>query len=310
LNNPTYEQEKGTTCIECGGTQIIQDNETGEQVCLTCGIVFSSIHLDTSPEWRAYNNIEQENRPRVGAPITWTIHDKGLSTEIDWHGKDAAGRRLSPETRAQLFRLRKWHIRSKVSDSRNRNLSHALTEISVIQSKLNLPKNVVETSSFIYRQALNANLIRGRSIASIAAACVYMACRQCSIIRSLEDLADASSVSKNEVARNYRFLIKILNPKVPQVEPEGYIGKIVGKLSLGGDTERLAKLILREASLMKLTSGRGPAGLAAASVYLSSKIIGDVRIQSDIAEVAQVTEVTVRNRYKELFQKLRLEIYL
>jgi transcription initiation factor TFIIB len=137
-----------------------------------------------------------------------------------------------------------------------------------------------------------------------------MACRQCSIIRSLEDLAGPSNVSKTDIARNYRFLFKTLNPKVPHVEPEGYIGKIVSKLSLNGETERLAKLILHEASLMKLTAGRGPAGLAAASVYLSTKITGDARTQSDIADVAQVTEVTVRNRYKELLRKLKVEFYL
>jgi transcription initiation factor TFIIB len=177
-----------------------------------------------------------------------------------------------------------------------------------IQSKLNLPGNVIETSSMIYRKALKANLIRGRTITSIVVACIYMACRQCGVIRSLEEIARSVSFSKSDVARNYRFLLLELKPSIPQVDTQSYISKIVNRLGLIGETERLAKTILHQASLMKLTSGRGPAGMAAASVYISTKITGDFRTQSDIAREAQVTEVTVRNRYKELIKLLQLEV--
>ena len=50
--------------------------------------------------------------------------------------------------------------------------------------------------------------------------------------------------------------------------------------------------------------GAGPAGIAAACVYLSTRIMGDLRTQGVIAKEAQVTEVTVRNRYKELIECL------
>jgi transcription initiation factor TFIIB len=179
-----------------------------------------------------------------------------------------------------------------------------------IQSKLNLPKNVIETSSVIYRKALKANLIRGRTILSIVVACIYMACRQCGVIRSLEEVADSANLPKKDAARNYRFLLKQLQTNVPQVDPQSYISRIVNKLSLSGETERVAKNILRQATLMRLTGGRGPAGMAAACAYIATKITGDLRTQGEIAKVAQVTEVTVRNRYKELVNQLELEIFL
>jgi transcription initiation factor TFIIB len=179
-----------------------------------------------------------------------------------------------------------------------------------LQSKLNLPHNVVETSSVIYRRALKANLIRGRTTQKIVVACLYMACRQCGVLRSLEEVADSINSSKKDVGRNYRFLVKSLKTNVPHTDPQGYISRIVSKLMLSGETEILAKSLLYQATSMKLTGGRAPAGLAAACVYISTKITGDRRSQINIAKEAQVTEVTIRNRYKELVEHLDLEIKL
>ena len=236
------------------------------------------------------------------------IHDKGLSTTIGWQNRDFSGRNLSPEKRDQLYRLRKWHRRSKVSDSTQRNLAHALSEMSKISYKINLPKNVIETSSMIYRRAIQKQLIRGRTIKSVAVASIYMACRQCGVIRTLEDVAGAANISKKEAARNYRLLFRKLKPSVPQVNTGKYISKIVNNLALSGETERLAMVILNQASEMKLTSGRGPAGMAAACIYISSQLTNERRTQGEISKEAQVTEVTIRNRYKELAQRLDFEV--
>ena len=300
--------KKQTVCTECGNSNLFRDYETSELVCQACGVVVSSSELNTGPEWRAFDQEQRDKLPRVGAPVTWTIHDKGLSTTIGWQDRDASGRKLSPEERARLYRLRKWHRRSKVSDSTQRNLAHALSEMSKISYKLNLPRNVIETSSMIYRRAIQKQLIRGRTIQSVAVASIYMACRQCGVIRTLEDVAGAANITKKEAARNYRFLLRELKPSVPQVNTGKYISKIVNNLALSGETERLAIGILKQASEMKLTSGRGPAGMAAACIYISSQLINERRTQGKIAREAQVTEVTIRNRYKELAQRMDFEV--
>lgn len=271
-----------------------------------CGVVQSSLIVDTGPEWRAFDHKQREDLPRVGSPVTWTIHDKGLSTTIGWQNKDASGKNLSPEERARLYRLRKWNRRSKVSDSTHRNLAHALSEMSKIAYKLNLPRNVIETSSLLYRKAIQKQLIRGRTIQSVAVASIYMACRKCNIIRTLEDVSRAASITKKEAARNYRFLLRELETEVPQIDTPNYISKIVNKLKLSGKTERVAMKILENAAELRLTSGRGPSGIAAACIYISSQITGERRTQGDIAREAQVTEVTIRNRYKELTERLDL----
>lgn len=310
MNEVEKKRSRAMVCPECGSTDLIRDYEAGEIVCERCGYVISTILFDTGPEWRAFDEEQRERRTRVGAPLTWTIHDKGLSTVIDWHDSDIYGRKLKPKQKARIYRLRKWHRRSKVSGATERNLAYALSELTKVAYKLNLPKNVLETASVIYRQVVRKRLIRGRSIQGVAAASIYMACRQCNVIRTLEEVAKASNTSKKEGGRNYRFLLRNLNTKVLPVNPNNYVSKFISQLSLSGNAESLAIKIIKIASELKLTSGRGPAGVAAAATYIASLLTDERRTQGEIAKGAHVTEVTIRNRYKELIQKLYIKVKL
>ena len=297
-------------CPECGSTRLMRDYECAEIVCMECGFVIATKLADRGPEWRAFNHEQRAKRTRVGAPLTYTIHDKGLSTMIDWHDRDIYGKRLSPGQKAQIYRLRKWQRRIRVSDATERNLAFALSEISKIANALSLPKNILETASVIYRKAVKERLIRGRSIQGVTAAAIYVACRQCGLARTLEEVAQASNISKKEVGRSYRFLVKELDYFIPPLKPSQYITKFSNQLTMQGKVEEIAHKILGTAKELKLTSGRGPTGIAAAASYIASVLTGERKTQREIAEIAQVTEVTIRNRYKELVERLLFVISL
>lgn len=299
-----------TKCPECGNVKLIRDFEAGELVCELCGFVVSSTVLDYGPERRAFDKEQREKRIRVGAPITWTMHDKGLSTIIDWRGQDSYGRRLNSDQRAQMYRLRKWNRRSKIYGSTEGNLALALSELTKVAYKLNLPKNVLETASVIYRRSVRKRLIRGRSMQGVAAASIYMACRQCNVIRTLEEVGSAANISKKESGRHYRFLLKKLNTKVPPVKAKRYVSKLVNQLELSGNVERVAMTILDQATELRLTSGRAPAGIAVAATYIASVLMDERRTQTGFAQIGKISEVNIRNRYKELIQKFNFEIEL
>jgi len=277
---------------------------------MDCGCVVAAKIADRGPEWRAFDDEQKAKRTRVGAPLTYSIHDKGLSTMIDWHDRDIYGKGLSPGQRAQVYRLRKWQRRIRVSDATERNLAFALSEITKIANNLSLPKNILETASLIYRKAVKEKLIRGRSIQGMTSAAVYLACRQCGLPRTLEEIAQASNVDKKEIGRSYRFLIKELGFNIPPIKPSQYVTKFSNQLTLQGKVEEIAHKILAVAKELKLTSGRGPTGIAAAASYIASVLTGERKTQREIAEIAQVTEVTIRNRYKELVEKLMFNITL
>ncbi|MHA2023836.1 MAG: transcription initiation factor IIB, partial [Candidatus Thorarchaeota archaeon] len=164
-------------CSECNSTSIVEDTTRGERVCGGCGLVLSDHRIDTGAEWRAFSSEESDARSRVGAPVRYTVHDKGLSTVIDWRDRDTSGKKLSPTRRSEIYRLRKWQIRSRVHSSMDRNLAQAMSELERLASQLGLPGPIRELAALLYRKSIIKKLVRGRSIEAMVAATLYAACR-------------------------------------------------------------------------------------------------------------------------------------
>jgi len=304
------EIDEETNCPECNSEHIVHDYKRGELVCKACGLVLDDNFIDQGPEWRAFDAEQSEKRSRSGAPMTVMIHDKGLSTEIGWGNKDNYGKSVPTKNRAQLYRMRKWQHRTRASDSTERNLALALTEINSLSSKIGLHRNVRETAASIYRRAVHSNLIRGRSVEGVAAAAVYAACRQCNVPRTLDEITRDSRISKKEISRTYRFISRELKLKLIPTSPIAYVSRFCSDLELGGDVEEKVVEILNEAINKDLTVGKGPTGIAAAAIYMASVLCNQRKTQKEIAEVVSVTEVTIRNRYKELSENLDIDIAL
>jgi len=295
-------------CPECSSTNLVHDYDTGETVCGDCGLVLNEQMMDKGPEWRAFTQEEKASRSRVGVPTSYSVHDKGLSTAISQIDRDAFGRKLPLRTRLQMWRLRKWQIRSRVHSSIDRNLAQAMAELDRLSDKVYIPGPIKEKAAVIYRKALDKGLVRGRSIAAIAAAALYAACRGTGTPRTLREVAEASLVEKKDVARCYRLLLRELDVQMPIADPLTYVSKIAENTGISGKTQGLAIQILREAKKNRASAGKDPMGLAAAALYIACLQNDEKKTQKDIAEAAGVTEVTVRNRYKTLRKQLHLVI--
>ncbi|WP_435063749.1 transcription initiation factor IIB [Halobaculum sp. EA56] len=294
------ERESERTCPECGGA-VVADEEHGETVCRDCGLVVEEDAIDRGPEWRSFDR-DGESKSRVGAPTTKMMHDDGLSTNIGWQNKDAYGNALSAERRQQMQRLRTWHERFRTRDSKERNLKQALGEIDRMASALGLPENVRETASVIYRRALSEDLLPGRSIEGVASASLYAAARQANTPRSLDELTAVSRVDRMELTRTYRYVVRELKLEVAPADPAQYVGRFASDLGLSDEGEWRARELLKTAGKTGVTSGKSPVGLAAAAVYAAALLTNEALTQSEVSDVAGVSEVTIRNRYKELLE--------
>ncbi len=295
------ERDEQTGCPECGG-KLTADSEHGETVCRDCGLVVEEDEIDRGPEWRAFDSAEKDQKSRVGAPTTNMMHDKGLSTNIDWRDQDAYGNSLDSRQRQKMQRLRKWNERFRTRDSKERNLKQALGEIDRMASALGLPENVRETASVIYRRALDENLLPGRSIEGVATASVYAAARQAGVPRSLDEVAGVSRVEKSEIARTYRYVVRELGLEVAPADPESYVPRFASELGLSEEAENRARQLLGNAKEQGVHSGKSPVGLAAAAVYAASLLTNEKTTQAAVSEVADISEVTIRNRYHELLE--------
>lgn len=298
--------EETTICPECKSTRLSKDSYRAEIVCKNCGFVLDQELLDYGPDWRAFDNEQKEKRAHNGPPISPLFHDKGLTTTISWKNKDFYGKSIPNKNRAQIYRLRQWQKRIRIGKNTERNLAQALTTLNRIASTMSLPRDVREQAAIVYRKVLNENLTRGRSIEAVAAATIYATCRQYGIPRSLDEIADASMVSRKEIGRTYRFISRELKLKLQLPTPQDYISRFSSALHLSAETQRKAIELIKKAEEKQILSGRGPLGIAAAVLYIASVLCSDHRTQKQIANVANVTEVTIRNRYKELTEKLEI----
>ena len=293
----------GRVCPECGGTNFISDQSRGEVYCSKCGFVMKEEIIDTGQEWRAFDSEQMSRRARGGAPLTFTKHDKGLTTEI---GKGLGELYKVPaRKRAQYYRLTKWHKR--LIKSKDRNLSFALSELQRIISFLNLPRPIHERIARYYEQAVNKGLVRGRSIESVVAAITYAISREFGSPRTLDEISEASGIEKREIGRTYRYIARELGIRILPANPVTYVPRFCSMLGLSDKVQARAIQILTKAKKYDITSGKGPTGVAAASIYVACVLENEKRTQREVADVVGVTEVTIRNRYKELIDKLGIE---
>jgi transcription initiation factor TFIIB len=279
---------------------MVTDNPRGEVYCTSCGFVIKENVIETGPEWRSFSNEEKDERSRTGLPTSVAIHDMGLATIIGGENKDAAGRSLTGAMKSSVERMRTWDRRSQVHESADRNLKQAFSELRRLSEKLSVSEAVTERAAYIYRKALERNLVRGRSITAILAASLYAACRDREVPRTLKDVAAVGFIKKKDLARSYRLLLKEMDIQMPVVDPMKCMSKIASRANVSGKTQKRAREILLRAEQARISAGKDPMGISASALYVACILEGENMTQRDIADAAGVTEVTIRNRYKGL----------
>ncbi|HDP73725.1 MAG TPA: transcription initiation factor IIB [Candidatus Woesearchaeota archaeon] len=289
-------------CPECGSINLFFNKDKGEIICKDCGLVIEDKLIDHGKDWRDFEDSDDVSKRRTGAPMSYSQYDQGLGTAI---GSTADLSRLEGKSKNKFIRLRRWQKR--ITTAIERNLKLALAELKRITSFLNLPESVQEEAARIYTLAVQRGLVRGRSMESVVAGALYAACRAHEIPRTLDELSEASGIDKKEIGRTYRFITRELNIRILPSNPMDYLSRFSSSLKLSPETQTKSVDLLDLAQKKELTSGRGPTGIAAAALYVAALLNGEKRTQREVADVAGVTEVTIRNRYKELLKELNLE---
>ncbi|MFB6299357.1 MAG: transcription initiation factor IIB family protein [Halobacteriales archaeon] len=282
-------------CPECGG-MIISDG--GERRCGECGLVTEETQLDRRGR-PSYPSDHDSKRDRTGAPLTTARHDRGLSSEIGYW-TDGNGNALSNAKRKQLNRLRREHGRAKWRSKAERNLGHACTEIARMCGALDLLRSIREVACQLYRQAQAAELIRGRSIETMASGCVYAACRIERQNRSVAEIASVAQVPKSKVELGYNVLNREFELPAQVVTPSDRLPALLSAIGVPESVRRRVCELVAVAEETGLANGRNPRSVAAACLYLAGEEFEMGYTQMELADLAGVSTVTLRARYQEL----------
>jgi transcription initiation factor TFIIB len=298
---------KVITCSTCNikEDRLVTDVVSGEIVCSNCGTVVIDGIEETGKEWINPKDHETD-KSRIGMPFSLAVHDMNLSTIIGKTNKDSAGQLIDSGMQARMNRLRLWDSRTMYRDSSSRNFTTAFVLLGKLKDKLSLTPSIVEKTAYTYRKVQEDGLIRGRTIGAVLVACLYITCREQGVSRTIDELAEASNIRRKAIAKIYRDIVFHLKRKIPQVNCFQCIDKIANKIELNEITTRHARDLMKKVLEQEFSAGKDPMGFAGAVLYVSLQMEGKTVRQIDIADAAGVTEVTIRNRAKELKSKLHL----
>jgi transcription initiation factor TFIIB len=306
------------SCPECK-TNLIEDSSEGECFCPGCGYVVMDQMENHGPESISSDVEERMKNARTGSPMSYSMHDLGLRTEIAYSFKDFSGKQIDSAVAEQMQNVRRWHSRIRVASPKERRLSNVLSKINETCSAMNLPKLIVETASMIYRNYENQNIAKGKSVACMASAAIYMACKQCSVVRNLEEIVAATGAPNIDNAtlklasKYYRMLVMDSggnNSVTPALTIDRYIAKLANMAKIDVKVEKLAIEIAHKTEDHVLADGKAPNGLAAAYIYIASILLGVNVLQRDVSGLSNVTEVTIRNRCKDILTNFRMRVTL
>jgi transcription initiation factor TFIIB len=297
-----FTQEAATNefvCTNCHGDIFIKDIDNGEIVCKDCGMVIQGTEVRLDMEWNAYTLDEVKNKSRIGGGLRYNVYDRGLSTKFGT-GKDYQGKPLDINTTSKMTRLKRYDNQSKLYDSKKRNLNVALSELERVATTLHITSFLKEKAAYIYRKALEEDMIRGRSIDDFVAASIYAACRLENVPRSLKSIANVSQREYKQIGKAYRMIVKKLDLKPPIDKPMKYLPSMVSSLNLDRRVEHEALNVIRRAEERGRIAGKNPKAIAAAALYLACMETGVEKKYNAICNVAKTSEVTLRKRVRDL----------
>lgn len=278
---------------ECCTTPNVTITDDGFRVCQNCGLVFGQEFV--SSERRAYTADEVKNRRRTEP--RWRSY--GPRTVIGISKTDCKGASLDSK-RAQLFsRLSK--IQGSLINSIERNFWESKPKLMSLCQKLQIPDFIQESAWKIYSQVARQKLTMGRSIESFVTASLYAAIRIHNFPRLLEEIVEVALIPLRSVHRSLGLIVRLILPqmgfKYKPISPNPLIYRFGAELGLTITTQKDAYSILQTASKRGLKRmGKDPKGIAAAVLYLAAKQNGERKTQTQIANIARITEVTLRTR--------------
>lgn len=324
-----------TQCPECS-SNIIQDYSKGESMCEMCGFVVQDGMYDFGRESNATDFEEKSKNTRASGSTSLALHDYGLRTEIAPGTRDYAGKSIDSQMADQMYNMRKWHQRTRITCAQDRRLSNVLTKITETCEAMSLPKQIVETAAMLYRDYEGKQEAKGKSIACMAASTIHLACKKCQVVRSLDDIVNATGVTAQDrssaklASKYYRMMVMEMgsftanNAKstdssqqqyqhphqhVPvAMAIDHYISKLSNMAKIDTKVERLAIDIAHRTNDHMLADGKAPNGLAAAYIYIASIFLGVNILQRDVSSLSGVTEVTIRNRCKDILTSFKLTV--
>lgn len=287
---------------------LTEDQSAGDVICTDCGLVVVDRAIDVHSEWRTFaDDSGIKDRSRVGALENPLLRGNNLGTIIG----PGTGRASFDSEGNTIYTSKSWSTTSSIPRTSDKNptsdrtLINAFRIISEMAEKINIPKVVTDKASLLFKTVRDGRKVLGQKNVVIAAACLYIACRQESVPRTFKEIVAVTNGDKKQIGRCYKMITRAHVPNVDMIHAGDFMGRFCAKLNLKTYVQRGATRIAKKATEMELELGRSPISVAAAAIYMASQASDDKKTQKEIADVAGVADVTIRQNYKLMLPKAK-----
>lgn len=291
-------------CDLCGPSgKIIENMQIYKYQCEKCGCVYGTI-FDRKGEWSNYSSENSVNNmtSRCSGPVN------------NLCPKSAQGTIMSTGASKKLKIREQWNNNSYKEKTRNRKFD----DIQKIVNGLGLenPGPVCESAKIMYRNFSETKHIEGKNkgkniivrktnLKGILAACVFKACENNGIPRTLAEIALQSNIDKKSVGNGIKKLKKHTeNPNMydqsATVLINNHIQKMCKELELTQEIIDFCIKIANNYNKLRLSGDHGVEPIAAGIIYF---VIDHFNIPISINRVCDCTSsssMTIQKIFKEL----------
>lgn len=289
------------TCPDCDSTKVYQDQKYGEIVCSDCGLVVAEKYTDRRPPHGKNNNNDENNSSQqFGLPSSILKQGEGKGSVFSYEES-------KNNKRGKFRRLHNYNIRGKQDENEPSTLQRVRVEVKRLSNILNLPKYIQKRVVDLYKDLSEQGSVRGRGMDTMIAGCVYTACREHDMLRTIEEISELCPVRKEKILDAYKKIKKDLDINEGHIKCTEYVTKFCNEFNLTTQEKERVREIIEE--VRDEMTGKNPKGIVGSSIYVSALESDNERrfSQRHIANVVGVTDVTIRNRFREIAEILGLE---
>jgi len=261
-------------CPDCK-SQEIKDEGDGIMSCNQCDLIF-----DAGPQWIKYNPSLKSDK----------------NTQM-----------LTNKNQVTSKTILKWQKETRGGNLGSRSILMASDEIERIANELKLNVTIKESALELFSSSSKEGIVRGRSSEKIAAAAIYTACRMANIPRTLDEVASKTNLNRNELSRLHRLITRRLKLQIHAAGTANFLSRFASKLSIPKDVEDEARTIIVSVERKHYSQGISPNAMLGAALYIACRSKKIRRSQLEIAKVVGTSEVTLRNRSKQILSFINPE---
>jgi transcription initiation factor TFIIB len=277
-------------CPHCSSNKSIA-LEDGNYVCNACDTVVSRF-LDHSAEWRYYgadDSSKSYDPARCGPPVNDLIPCMGSILTPTGSARGSLGSKM----------IRKYQAWNTLT-YRERTLYAVFDTLNSVAAKHGVSPIILEEAKNMYKRVSDNRIFRGDNKMAVIAACLYVSFVTNQVPRSYKEIADMFDVKLTCMTYACKLVQDILDLPVRPSTPLDFVNRFCNNLGMDDAFREACRRIVTSASDRDLLAEYTPPSAVAGCITLCASVKGVTLQKSKVAEVCQVSSVTVSKCYKAI----------